>query len=71
MVDCDYENFGCQGGYLLSAIDYLQVEGTVPRDCLPYDGETNWCSFRCLDENMPYEKHYCKVGSLVIATNYE
>ena len=29
MVDCNYENYGCMGGYLITSIDYLMVEGAV------------------------------------------
>ena len=29
MVNCNYENYGCLGGYLITSIDYLVVEGAV------------------------------------------
>ena len=36
MVNCNYENYGCVGGYLMTTIDYLMTEGAVPKDCIPY-----------------------------------
>jgi hypothetical protein len=27
MVSCDFENFGCNGGYLVNSIDFLETEG--------------------------------------------
>ena len=29
MVNCNYENYGCSGGYLINSVDYLMVEGAV------------------------------------------
>ena len=72
MVNCNYENFSCAGGYLMPAIDYLQTEGVVPRDCLPYKGEGDYCTYRCENGKVDnYVKHFCKVGSLHIATRRE
>jgi hypothetical protein len=36
MLNCNYENLGCMGGYLTTAIDYLQMEGLVSKQCIPY-----------------------------------
>lgn len=40
LVDCNYENYGCQGGYLITSIDYLMVEGAVSNTCTPYVEKT-------------------------------
>lgn len=29
MINCDLENFGCEGGYFVPAIDFLSTDGTV------------------------------------------
>lgn len=59
------------GGYLISSLDYLQTEGLVPRDCVPYQEERETCTYRCQDSSVElYEKYYCKVGSLAILTTY-
>jgi len=36
MVNCNYENYGCAGGYLITSVDYLMVEGAVSNTCSPY-----------------------------------
>ena len=36
MINCDFENFGCHGGYFIPAIEYLQSDGTVSNQCKPY-----------------------------------
>jgi hypothetical protein len=48
MVDCDYENFGCKGGYMVSAIDFLITEGVTTLNCMKYiNDKKNGCSFTC------------------------
>ena len=41
MVNCDFENFGCDGGFLITTMDYLQVEGLVQKECVPYKNTVN------------------------------
>mmetsp|Transcript_35517 Transcript_35517/g.47975 ORF Transcript_35517/g.47975 Transcript_35517/m.47975 type:complete len:95 (+) Transcript_35517:293-577(+) len=36
LVSCNYENFACDGGYLIPSVDHLLTEGLVSRDCIPY-----------------------------------
>lgn len=71
MVNCNYENFGCGGGYLMTTIDYLQVEGLVSRECVPYAGVAQQCSYRCAEASIPMQRHYCKLGSLKVMTAIE
>ena len=72
MVNCNFENYGCSGGYLLNSIDYLMVEGAVPANCMPYQEEQQYCSYRCSDGGKTaYDKYYCREGSITIAVNYE
>jgi len=69
MTNCNLENFSCLGGYLMPSIDYLQTEGAVPTDCVKYKGVGSTCSYRCDDgTSNNYKKHFCKVGSLHLAT---
>ena len=71
MVNCNYENYGCMGGYLITSIDYLMVEGAVSNTCMPYDEAASMCSYRCADGGKTaYDKYYCKPGTLDIAVNY-
>ena len=72
MVNCNYENYGCMGGYLLTSIDYLMVEGSVPNTCIPYIENQAVCSFACSDGTRnQYVKYYCQPGSLELAVNYD
>jgi cathepsin B len=72
MVNCNFENFGCIGGYLTNTIDYLQTEGLVASECVKYQEAVGMCSYRC-DEGASEiaERYYCKVGSMKIATTFE
>jgi hypothetical protein len=36
MIACNFENYGCGGGYLLNTIDFLEAEGVSSEDCMPY-----------------------------------
>lgn len=47
MVDCSIDNFGCEGGYLMNAIDFLMNEGVTTETCTPYKDKTNKCSYSC------------------------
>jgi hypothetical protein len=72
MVDCNFENFGCVGGYLTNTIDYLQTEGVVPSDCIAYKEDLGLCSYRCDNgESTGSDRYYCKIGSMVIATTHK
>ena len=72
MVNCNYENYACVGGYLMPSMDYLQTEGAVPRSCSPYKGASEYCTYRCDDGKTDnYTKYFCKEGSLHIATKKE
>ena len=46
LVSCDDWNFGCQGGNLIFAMEYLESTGVVADTCMPYtsaDGEVAAC----------------------------
>ena len=71
MVSCDFENYGCQGGYLLNSVDFLQSEGLVTEECLPYKDEDRYCYFKCQNTSMKYEKYYCSPNNLEVAVQNE
>ncbi len=54
MINCDYENFGCNGGYMIPAIDFLMTEGTTSYDCLAYQNKHNACYFKCDNPKKTY-----------------
>lgn len=49
MVNCNFENYGCSGGYLMTSIDYLQIEGLISNQCTAYKGAVGTCSYACDD----------------------
>lgn len=51
MINCAYENYGCNGGYLIPAIDFLTTEGVAPLSCFPYIENRDSCSSKCKAEN--------------------
>lgn len=67
MVNCALEQYGCNGGFLIPAIDFLVSEGTVEAKCRPYKQKSETCEARCEgNQLMPYEKFYCKAGTMKI-----
>ena len=69
MVNCDFENFGCTGGYFVPALDFLITEGVTTNQCLKYKNEKEECHFSCDNpKKNNYDKYYCKPGSLKIFT---
>ena len=47
MVNCDVDNYGCAGGYLIPAIDFLVTEGVATETCVPYVEGKEDCTFQC------------------------
>ena len=71
LVACNFENFGCLGGFLVNTIDFLQTEGVATEQCMPYQDGVSQCNFKCLNSTESYTKHYCQLGSLKILTTFE
>ena len=71
MVNCDFHNFGCDGGYLINSIDFLAAEGVTTYDCVPYTDVYGKCDYTCEDPNDKYEKYYCDPGTMSISTSSE
>uniref|UniRef100_A0A7S3N996 Peptidase C1A papain C-terminal domain-containing protein n=1 Tax=Euplotes harpa TaxID=151035 RepID=A0A7S3N996_9SPIT len=50
-VSCDKINYGCQGGYLDRAWDFLEYKGTTSDECVPYTsgktGRDGTCPDKC------------------------
>ena len=70
MVSCDFENFGCSGGYLIASVDYLEAEGVATEECMPYLDKDRYCFFECDNPSVKYEKYYCKTGSLELGITH-
>jgi hypothetical protein len=71
MVNCNFENFGCSGGYLMTTIDYLQVEGLVQQECVAYKNATETCTYKCDDPAIEMKRHYCEIGSFKVMTTHK
>ena len=46
MVNCAFEQYGCMGGYLIPAIDFLVTEGVCKSSCKPYKSRDEKCNAR-------------------------
>ena len=67
MVSCDRNDFGCEGGYINKAWDYLTATGVVADSCFPYtagSGKAPACAAKCTN-GAAFKKYKCKSGSVV------
>lgn len=75
MINCNYSNSGCNGGYASNSLDYLLSEGLLTETCLPFEsssGTTRVCSYQCDDPSTTYRKYFCKPFSLkILTTTYD
>jgi len=56
LVSCDKNNYGCQGGYLDKAWDFMKETGVPTLECMPYTsggGVTGTCPPKCRDGSEP------------------
>ncbi len=68
-VSCDYNNYGCDGGYLNLVWQYFTNTGVVADSCLPYtsgSGVAPNCptTKKCADGSV-WTKYKCTAGSVV------
>jgi cathepsin B len=61
LVSCDRGNFGCNGGYLNKAWDFMQKTGVMTDECYPYTsgttGQDGDCKSTCADGSAPELYH--------------
>jgi cathepsin B len=60
LVSCDTGNFGCQGGYLNKAWDFMAKTGVMTDECYTYtsgDGNDGKCQTTCDDGSAPTYYH--------------
>ena len=69
MIDCAFGNYGCLGGYLIPALDHLVSDGVVTHACKPYTTHLNKCTQTCSVTDVPFEKYFCKEGSVKLLTS--
>ena len=73
MVNCNFENKGCNGGQINIGLNYLIDEGTTAESCNAYTSEIAKCDWECDTVSTrrykeKYEKYYCKPNSFKIET---
>lgn len=72
LVSCDTDNYGCQGGYLNKAWDYLEKTGVVADSCFNYtagNGTAPQCiTNTCTDPSVTFKKYKCQAKSVVEET---
>ena len=65
-IDCDDENYQCQGGYISKAFEFLYNTGTVSESCDPYLAKyTGRCPASCKDRK-PMVHYKCKTPEFQI-----
>lgn len=72
LVQCDSSDYGCNGGYLDRAWEYLTNTGAVSDACDPYtsgSGYVTQCVGSCEAAGVPYQKYKCQPNTIVEATN--
>ena len=75
LVSCDYNNYGCDGGYLNLAWQYLTNTGVVTEGCLPYasqSGVSPDCptNKKCAN-GAAWTKYKCQPNSVVNPTSVD
>lgn len=61
-ISCDYENYGCSGGYLDITFKYFEDKGGVTLQCFNYSsqsGKPPKCIKECQNSSIPYKKYGC------------
>lgn len=49
LVNCDTNNYGCNGGYLNLAWNFLKTKGAPLNSCVPYTATDGTCPTKCAD----------------------
>ena len=74
MVSCDHGEAGCQGGGFNTSWAFLETEGAVMRDCLPYvsggTGLSGECPTTCQDGTLLNDTIHYKAVSASHLKNY-
>lgn len=73
MVSCDTNDYGCQGGYMDMAWEYIAEKGLVSEACFPYKSQSGVapaCATSCVDGSA-FTKHSCAAGSITQSKSVE
>ena len=68
LISCDTKGFGCSGGLLPEAFQYIIKTGVVTDDCWPFEssqGTVTPCRTTCKNPSVNWQKFYCKTNSVI------
>lgn len=71
LVSCDYNNYGCNGGYIGLTWNYLQNPGAVAESCFSYasqSGNAPGCPNNACPNGGAWKKYKCASGTIVNPT---
>lgn len=66
LVSCDTNDYGCNGGYMDMAWEYLEQHGVVTDSCFPYQagsGMAPACASKCANSEA-FTKFKCQAGTI-------
>jgi cathepsin B len=66
LVSCDTNDYGCNGGYMDMAWEYLNDHGAVSDSCFPYQAGSGFapaCASKCADGSA-FTKFKCQAGTV-------
>jgi cathepsin B len=67
LVSCDTSNYGCEGGYLNLAWQYMQTTGVVADECYPYtsgNGANGACFTHCTARGATWGLHHSQTAQM-------
>jgi cathepsin B len=72
VVSCDQTDYGCQGGYLQNAWQFMAGTGVVTNNCDPYtsqNGNVAPCPSSCVDSSNINTKYFVNANSIQTLTD--
>jgi cathepsin B len=58
ILDCDRNNYGCEGGYATRALNWGKRKGFIPEACYPFNGTKQEC-----DPEEHFDTNECRVNN--------
>ncbi|HLE06941.1 MAG TPA: C1 family peptidase, partial [Candidatus Nanoarchaeia archaeon] len=67
ITSCYGDGFGCNGGFEVNALGYMQSNGIVSESCFPYaaTNATNYCLNKCSDSDLVKVTSYARINPSV------
>jgi len=74
LVACDHTDYGCGGGYLNNAWEFIAKSGLVTDQCFPYtsgSGSVPTCPTSCTTAGASFVRYTCDANSIVEGTTVD